>query len=261
MKAAELPYAAADNALIEIEANAKIRAAFERLILPNAGVFVGSEYINGEQKIAFTELMKLKETDASSAFRGLFVLVCTVTEYFCKQVIQNIVGERGAAASSFDDLPIQLFAANFVYTGLYFQKGRDTYLGGSARDVYDELADGLVTCRPSSTAFQLNPAVFTEFLGNCTAEQLGKRFKELGLVDPLGDVVGSFPALKEHFGGGGAREIAKRTRETLDNLITRRNGLVHSSTISETVTLDEVLEAADFARALVGGIKDLVEKA
>jgi hypothetical protein len=36
---------------------------------------------------------------------------------------------------------------------------------------------------------------------------------------------------------------------------------VHSSTISETVTVDEVLQAAGFGRALFSGIKKIVEAA
>lgn len=261
MKAADLPYEASLSALSEIDANAKIRAAFDRLILPNAQVFYASEYVDGEAKEAFGQLLKLKTTDAAVSYRGLLILVCSVLEYFCKQVIENAVTERAAAASGIGDLPIELVASNFVHTGLYFQKARDAYLQGAARPIFKEFAEGLVTCTGASGTVKLNSRVFTEFLGNCTPTQLETRFSELGLAEPFGDELGAVSVLKSHFGGGGARDVAKKSRSAMESLIERRNGLVHSSTISETVTVDEVFQAVEFGKALVTGIREMVLRA
>lgn len=261
MKAADLPFEASLSALSEIAANARIRAAFERLILPNAQVFFTSEYVEGGAKEEFRELLTLKTTDAAVSYRGLLILVCTVLEYFCKQVIENSVIERAAAASGVTDLSDQLVAANFAYTGLYFQKGRDAFLQGAARPLFKEFAESLASCSPASGEVKLNARVFTEFLGNCTPKQLETRFGELGLDDPFGDRLGSVAALKAHFGGGGVREVAKKSRADLDKLIERRNGLVHSATISETVTVDELLQAVAFGKALIAGLREIVQRA
>ena len=260
MNAADAPYTAARSALLEIEDNARIRAAFERLILPKAQVFFASEYVDAEQKKAFQGLTKLKSTDSSTNYRALLILVCSAFEYFCKQTIQNAVRELSERAASYNDLPISVYTANFAYTGQYFQAKQDAYRNGSGRRIFEELSKGLASCRQEATKLILNPSMFVAFLGNCTAKQLEKIFAELTLGEPFGDIVGGFPELRSHFSGGGTRDVAKRAREKLEALIERRNDLVHSASISETVTIDDLLDASAFVQALMGAIKSIVAK-
>jgi hypothetical protein len=260
MNAADTPYTSACNVLLEIEENARIRFAFDRLILPNARVFFDSPYVDTEQRKSFSELAKLKSTDASTNYRGLLILVCSAFEYFSKQTIQNIVREMSDGAKSYKDIPLTVFTANFAYTGQYFQAERDAYESGAARRIFEDLSKGLNSCKEEATELILNPAMFVAFLGNCTAKQLEKRFKELALEAPFGDVLGGFPELRSHFGGGGARDVAKQARVKLEALIEKRNNLVHSSTISETVTIDEPNDVSAFVRALMGALKAIVSK-
>lgn len=260
MNAADAPYAAACSALMEIEENARIRSAFDRLILPNAQVFFASPFVDAEQKRAFNELAKLKATDASANYRGLLILVCSAFEYFSKQTIQNVVREMSENAKSYNDIPTITYTANFAYTGQYFQAERDAYESGSARQIFEDLSKGLNSCREKATELILNPSMFVAFLGNCTAYQLERRFRELTLGAPFGDVLGGFPDLRLHFGGGGARDVAKQARVKLEWLLEKRNGLVHSSSISETVTIDELNDASAFVRALMGALRAIVAK-
>lgn len=261
MNVADAPYSTACNALGEIEENAQIRASFERIVLPNAQIFFSSECISDEHKVGFRLLAKMKDTDASANYRGLLVLVCTTFEYFTKQVIQSAVQKMASGAKAYGDLHPKAILANFVYTGQYFSRERDSYAAGSGREIFEKLSEGLVTCKQTSNGFRLNSAMFVEFFGNCTSAQLEKHFSEVGLKEPFGDFLGGYSELKAHFGGGGAREVVKRTRDKLDTLIERRNGLVHSRTISETVTVDELMEASAFMKALMGGLREIVSSA
>jgi hypothetical protein len=261
MNAADSPYDVATATLSEIDANLKIRQSFEILILPNAAIFQSSSCVGGHQKNAFKELLSLKGTDSSVNYRGLLILVCSTVEYFYKHVIENVVTERAKLAKEFNDLPRKLIAANFAYTGVSFQKNRDAYADGGMQNEFEDLLSGLSTCTPKSKKFKLNAKVFTSSLGNCTPNQLEKRFEELGLPPPFDDKIGTFSELKNHFDGGSTRSVAKNARKSLEELIIRRNNLVHSFTISETVTPDEVVTAINFSRALIGAIKQLVDNA
>lgn len=262
MNAAEAPFLAAQNALVEIEENAQIRAAFERLVLPNASVFIGSEYLLEEQKVEFRQLAKLKGTDSSANYRGLFVLICSTFEFFAKQLIKNIVGEKTKTAKKYDDLPPKLIMSAFAYSGQIFQKNKDIFVTESGRKAFEVLARGLATLEPESSSFSIDSNIFVEFLGNCTSHQLERRFAELDLESPFsGPTLGAFNELRSFFGGGGVRQVANQSRERLDQLIERRNNIVHSSTISETVTFDDIVDGANFMRALMGGFREIVAKA
>lgn len=261
MTVADAPYAAAFNALAEIDDNANIRASFERLILPHAQIFFSSEYVDAEQKRAFRDLAKLKSTDSSPCYRGLLILVCTTFEYFSKQLIQNVVADYGASANAYTAVPKSALSANFAYTGIYFSRERDSYDEGSGRAIFEQLVKGLNTCTHDSDAVTLNPLVFVYSLGNCTPSQLERRYAELGLKEPFGDNLGANSGLRAHFGGGGARDVAKRARIKLEDLIGKRNDLVHSKTISETVTLNDLLDASGFVRALIGAMRDTLATA
>jgi hypothetical protein len=193
-------------------------------------------------------------------YRGLLVQICSVFGYFCRKTIENLVVEIAKNTSGFENLPYRLVASNFVHTGLYFQKNRDGYLNGTKKLYFEKLAAGLYSCRNSDQAVALNAEMFTEYLGNCTSEQLKSRFADMGLDDPVGDRVGANSELRNYFGGGGARSVSSSAKEALDALLERRNSIVHSSTISETVTIDEVEQGIAFIRALSGGIRQLVQQ-
>lgn len=261
MKAAEAPFEAAQTALVEIEENARIRAAFERLILPNAAIFLGSDYVADDQKVEFRQLAKLKGADPSANYRGLLILVCSTFEFFAKQLIRNVVFQRTKSAVKYDDLPRQFVLSAFSHSGQFFQKERDSFQTAPGRQVFEDLAKGLATLEPGSTGFSISPGIFVEYLGNCTSHQVEQRFRDLGLESPFeGNTLGGFNELKSFFGGGGVRQVATQSRDRLDQLIKRRNSIVHSATISETVTIDDIVESSAFVRALMGGIREIVSK-
>lgn len=249
MKAAERPLESAVAAIDEITANAKIREGFERFVVANAAVFYNSGTLHGDQKRDFSNYLKLKSADATIFYRALLILVCTTYEVFWKQVIQNIIQEMSAAATSFDKLPERLVAANFAYTGQYFNSKRSEYSLPATKKTFEQMTSQLTSCRENSKKYDLNHMVFTEFMGNCTPNQLEKRFEEIGILEPFGDAIAGAPELRSFFGGGGTRDVAKKTKVELEQLIDRRNALVHSSSGAETVTIDELMQAVSLVRA------------
>ena len=176
MNAADTPYALAQSAILEIQQNAAIRAGFNSLLVPNANVLLGSDYVEQRYKDELKVLLKLKEADPSILYRGLLVQTCSVFEFFCKRTIEGVVEEIASSAMAFDELEPKLIAANFAYTGLFFQKARDEYLNGPARATFEAMVRGLASCSVGATKVELNSTVFTSFLGNCTPKQLEHRF-------------------------------------------------------------------------------------
>lgn len=259
MKAAEFPHRTAILALDEVEYNARIRRGFEQLIVPSASRFLADVSIMDEQKREFIEYIKLKGADASVNYRGLYILECSIFEYFCKQLIRNMVEEISTSSSDFEGISNTLIAANYAYTGLYFSKNRDGYISGTDRQKFERYSENLVTCRERSSRVRLNAEVFVESLGNCTPTQLEARFKELGLEPPFNDKIAGFPELKRYFGSSRTRSIAKSARAELEEMIARRNRIVHSSAVSETVTFDQIIGTKQFIYALIGAIKAKID--
>lgn len=245
----------AASAFAEIRENAQIRDGFQKIFLGQGGSILNYDVIEKERKTQIDRLLQMKSADAGVIYRSLFVQSCSIFELFFRQIIKNTIGKISEMKLSVGSLGNDILATGFYYTGIAFQRERDLCIkDGPAR--FQSWVDALLTFRDGAEVV-LPIAPFVDDLGNCTTEKIDKRLKQLRIPEIFAGStfpLGKDTDIKKWAGAGGANEVHTRAKRQLDELIAKRNSLVHPKDTLGSVSFDELIECVDYFEALTAAI-------
>jgi hypothetical protein len=241
--------------LAEVAANAAIRENYRNLFIRRTDLYSYNS-MPAELKTELDRAMALKNTEASTLYRGLILEANAAFELFVRQIIEAAALEVAKKVDRYSELDKKIRDGHALNSAAVLSKLHDGEVNGNKYD-FDNLQSNLGLCFSDSVKFALNTDVFAIFIGTYSPDKIKKVFEVFGIGPPFDDATGRNAAIKKWAKGAGTREARKLAQEFLENQIKTRNLIAHGSH-SLAVLASEVTDSVDFFTALADAF---VEKA
>jgi len=239
----------------ELRQTSEVRQYFTDIVIGLNGPLVGYFSHDSEVKKRLIAATKLKATPAAALHRGLFVQANSVFEAYVRDLSTIVIENRAANVDKYSDLPDTFRGQHIHYSGLILQHMKTGTLAGQKFD-FESLTAALGQCFTDASPFSIMPEVFTLLMGNVTSERLESLFGKIDLPDPFNVGVGGCSSIKQVFAERRNVVASRLARETLDNIVSKRNTIVHGD-LSTTVEQSDLDEAIDFLEAMIKAIDEL----
>ena len=241
--------------IAELRQTSEVRQYFMDIVIGLNGPLMGYFSHDPQVKKRLIAATKLKGTPAAALHRGLFVQANSVFEAYVRDVSTIVAENRAANVNKYSDLPDSFRGQHIHYSGLILQHMKTGTLAGQKFN-FESLTAALGQCFTDASPFSIMPEVFTLLMGNVTSERLESLFEKIDLPEPFNVGVGGCSSIKRVFGERRNVVAAKLARDKLDDIVGKRNTLVHGD-LSATVEQSDLDEAIDFLEAMIEALYEV----
>jgi hypothetical protein len=248
----------AESYLAELRDTAEIRSLFSEILVGRNGQLKGAFTDEPFMKDRLDVAVNLKTTDPGALYRGLLVQAVTAFEHSVRLLITAAVEIKASKTKKYSALPEKLRNQHAYHAGQVLTHMKEGHLYGQSFP-FDLLLKNLGDCFSDKDSYSLMPEVFTLLMGNATSTRLENLFEKLDLPPPFDPGVGDTSAIKRDRKEARKAEAAKLAKSQLDQLIKRRNTIVHGD-LTVTVEPSDFTEAIDFFEAMIEALYEVVSK-
>lgn len=246
----------AESYLDEIDATIEIRQSYNNIVVAQAGVLMGALAHDKAAQGVVRQALRHKTVDVSTIYKPLVVQINGVFESYIRSLVGAIVEERFETVEHYTSLDKGFRNNHIVHAARVLTYIKSGSIMGMAYN-FDNLLVNLGKGLSGQKGYKLNSEVYTQLMGNCTADRLERLFDAIALPEPFSDELGQNAQLKAHFKDKTKGRVANRTKEKLDIQIDLRNTIVHGS-LTTSINIDELQDTLGYFRALIAALDELV---
>lgn len=190
------------------------------------------------------------------AYEGAFLTVCAEFELAIREMIEVFIDRACAAKPTFGALPSAMQKrqhAGCAKIITHIDRPNFNHL------TVDQVVDCLYSCHPTSSLprYRLLPEAFSENERNFSWSMLKEVMDRLGVANFL-DRIGIHTGMAAHFGAQVGPRTANLVVSRLDEMMRRRNNIVHRGRTTHSPSATDVKECAAFLAALVISVSDVL---
>jgi hypothetical protein len=244
--------------LTELEQAVDVRQLFIDIIIGRLGELRECFKYDKAVLSRLGDALKLKGTPASALYRGLFIQANSIFEAYVREISSIVVDNIASKASRYSQLSETFRHQHIASSGRILREINTGSLTHHKVN-FDKLTKSLGTCFSDVENFSLAPEVFTLTIGNITPDRLEDLFKKLKLQPPFEPGVGRSSAIQKALGEARRQQAAALAREKLQEIVRKRNVLVHGDS-DLAIERSDLNETLIFLKAMIDALGDLARE-
>ncbi len=252
--ALKLALAQADGDLEEIAAQASFLSSTSKIVAAS-GPLIAFVQPDGALRALMADFRKNQIDDINLLYQGLYVQILASYEVFVRRLIAEFVEAVGRQEKTFAALERRSgFVDRHIYhTGVALQQVFENRTN-VALD-FSSLAKNLASVSAASDVIVLNSVAFTLQLSSLSSEGLVKGLRRIGVdQEAIWDDLAKEKLFQDFFGSKKTRDVAKRIQTALNEMVKRRNHIVHKGDAIQAISEADIREAVSFFKALHLGL-------
>jgi hypothetical protein len=206
-----------------------------------------------DERRRFAAALQARRTSSDSLNRGLFLTTFSAFEGFVKSMVSALIQKKLDGVGKFSELP-ETFRQNYIVRA---SQVLSNFSSGAVKGIpynFRNLQRSIAVCFADSTKPMLDGDVFTILMGNPTWTRLTDVLESIGIATPFDQAFGSSTAIHAWGGRGSWKSKLTEAEKKLNELMAKRNAIVHAAQPT-TIVEQDVIDACDFfeaiARALI----------